>query len=90
LENEVVLIYGERNSVRGEPYHRLDIGFSYKLFPKWGESEWNFSILNLYNRKNPYYYYAAYDNGFAGTGKMTFYQQSLFPFLPSVSYSFKF
>lgn len=90
LEGEVILIYGDRNGVRGEHYHRLDVGVTYKLYPKWGESEWNFSILNLYNRKNPYYYYSDYDNGFEGTGKLTFYKQSLFSFLPSISYSFKF
>ncbi|MFO7829018.1 MAG: TonB-dependent receptor, partial [Bacteroidales bacterium] len=56
LEGEVILIFGERNGVRGEPYHRMDVGVTYKLYPKWGESEWNFSIINLYNRKNPYYY----------------------------------
>ncbi len=90
LENEVVLIYGERNSIRGKPYHRLDVGINYKLSPKWGESVWSLSIINLYNRKNPYYYYADYDNGFNGTGKMTFYERNLFPFLPSISYGFKF
>jgi len=90
LDGQTILIYGEKNGFRGAPYHRLDIGVSYKLFPKWGESEWNFSIINLYNRKNPYFYFADYDNGFGGSGKMTFYQQSLFPFLPSLSYSFKF
>jgi len=90
LEGEVILIYGDRNGVRAEPYHRLDVGLTYKLYPRWGESEWNFSIINLYNRKNPYYYYSDYDNGFDGTGKLTFYKQSLFSFLPSISYSFKF
>ncbi len=90
LDGQTILIYGKKNGFRGAPYHRLDISVSYKLFPKWGESEWNFSIINLYNRKNPYFYFADYDYGFGGSGKMTFYQQSLFPFLPSVSYSFKF
>lgn len=90
LEGEVILIYGDRNGVRAEPYHRLDVGLTYKLYPRWGESEWNFSIINLYNRKNPYYYYSDYDNGFDGTGKLTFYKQSLFSFLPSISYRFKF
>jgi hypothetical protein len=90
LEKETVLLYGPKNSVRGAAYHRLDVSLTYLLKPKWGESEWNFSIINLYNRKNPYFYFADYDIGFNGTGKMTFYQQSLFPLLPSVSYSFKF
>ncbi|MFW6272961.1 MAG: TonB-dependent receptor plug domain-containing protein [bacterium] len=90
LEGEVILIYGDRNGVRGEPYHRMDVALTYILYPKWGESEWNISIINLYNRKNPYYYYSDYDNSFDGTGKLTFYKQTLFPFLPSISYSFKF
>ncbi len=86
--NEVILIYGKRNSVRSRPYHRLDIGVTFTRSTKWGSSIWRLSVVNLYNRKNPYYYYSEFDNGFKGTGDLLFYEQSLIPLMPSISYSF--
>jgi hypothetical protein len=66
-------------------------------FKKHGERIWNVSIYNAYNRQNPYYYFfdsnAEYDsNGeiIEGTDKMVLKQQSLFPVIPSVSYSYSF
>jgi hypothetical protein len=90
IYGKTILIYSDRNSARGEPYHRLDIGLTHKSHMKWGESIWNFSIINLYNHKNVYYYSVAYDNDFNGSGNLSFYKNTLFPFMPSISYSFKF
>jgi len=59
-------------------------------------------IFNLYNRKNSYYYYyerekiIKYEQGdggyhsYAVDGNIKIYQQNLYPFIPSISYSFKF
>lgn len=82
-------VYPEKNSMRSKPYHRLDIGFNFSKVKPRGTRTWNLSIYNLYNRKNPYYYYLSEgrDNG---KGSSQFMQQSLFPFMPSVSYSFRF
>ena len=46
------------------PYHRLDIGvqlFKPKTKRKY-ESSWNFSIYNVYSRKNPYFIYFALES----------------------------
>ena len=90
------LLYGERNSATMLDYHRLDVGFSYETTTKRNRKAiWTFSVYNLYNRKNPNYYY--YDTGFKknridnpknwNTFKPTnLYQMSFFPIIPSVSY----
>jgi hypothetical protein len=51
---------GTRGNLRVPSYHRLDVSATKKnkkaLFGK-GESEWVFSIYNLYNRRNPFSIY---------------------------------
>jgi hypothetical protein len=83
--NENVLIYADRNSYRMRPYHRLDLGINLTKQKKYGNRTWSFSIYNVYNRQNPYYYYTK-----AVGSEMKLYQQSLFPIIPSVSYSYSF
>lgn len=79
--------YDERNGFRMASYHRLDIGITLKKETKWGQSNWNFSLYNAYNRKNPFFIYYGTDDM---TGDPAFKQVSLFPVLPSISYQFKF
>lgn len=84
--------YGERNSFRMAPYHRMDVSATYqhKKTEKF-ESSWNFSIYNIYCRYNPYFIY------FEDEGDIQFLtsnprakQVSLFPIIPSVTWNFKF
>ena len=79
-------IYGERNGYRMNPTHRLDLGISFIRQVKRGETRWMVSVYNAYNRKNPYFVTVEQDQ----YGRHRFMQYSLFPFLPSVSYQFKF
>ncbi len=92
-----VLKYGERNSERMRAYHRLDIGATYRTKNKHNNScEWNFSVYNVYNRKNPYYYYYNHNNSGEfytpqyqneiGFAPLKLYQISFFPIIPTVSY----
>jgi TonB dependent receptor/CarboxypepD_reg-like domain/TonB-dependent Receptor Plug Domain len=83
--------YGERNAFRAAAYHRMDVGIQFHKQMKRHERTWEFSIYNLYNRRNPYFYdfKSQYDQGTGITTK-TLAQYSIFTFLPSVSYSFKF
>lgn len=81
--------YGEVNSFRMKPYHRLDVAIQFhKKFPK-HERIWEFGLYNAYSRKNPFFYIVneIYTNG-------SYYNQlqqvSIFPIIPSVSYNFKF
>ncbi len=92
------LIYGEKNSARMKDYHRLDISATLNVKTKKGRrAEWNFSVYNLYNRKNPTSYYYGYDKEgaitYSNSEKYTpigQYQISFFPIIPSVSYKIYF
>lgn len=93
--NYETLIYGEKNSARMKPYHRLDVSAQYQKKTKWRKNDavWTFSIYNLYNRRNPYYYYYNSNNSDLflnqqefGAPPLKLYQMSLFPIIPSISY----
>jgi outer membrane cobalamin receptor len=75
-----------RNSIRAADYHRLDVSFQRKKQKKWGEAAWTLGVYNVYSRKNPFYYYIGWDS----RGNRALKRVSLFPFIPSATYSFKF
>ena len=52
IGGDVYTEYTSRNGYKMPPYHRLDIGATFKPKPKRKyESSWNFSIYNVYSRK---------------------------------------
>ena len=79
-EQNLLFNYGERNSTRMAPYHRLDISatlydkaYKTKTDPETGEeiqvkkrfrSNWSFSVYNVYNRSNPFFLYVDNDGDF--------------------------
>jgi hypothetical protein len=82
----------ERNTYRIPASHRLDISATkknkYALFKK-GESEWVFSVYNVYNRKNPFSVYVRQNEDNPAVTEAVKY--SVFAsILPSVTYNFKF
>lgn len=87
------LIYSGRNNQRMPDSHRLDIGFSRKIVNKRGwEKTLNLGLYNAYNQANPY----ALDIVMKvvppdlSNRRLVVKQYSLFPILPSISYSIKF
>lgn len=89
--------YSGVNDFRMRSYHRLDVGASFMKKKKWGARTWTVSIYNLYNRQNPYYYYfkeitvsSWANSGYIQTNRLALLQKSLFPFIPSLSFSFVF
>jgi len=84
--------YGPRNWYRLAAYHRLDASVTYHFKKKsWFDSSLNFSVYNLYNRKNPYFIYFDYEgNVDSGTFELQAKQLSLFPILPSLTWNFSF
>lgn len=89
VDNQVVFYYTERNAYRTPAYHRLDLGATLKLKEhKHYSSELAFSVYNAYGRENPYTITFQQDpNNAARTQAL---QTSLFRWVPSVSYNFKF
>ncbi|MCB0704252.1 MAG: TonB-dependent receptor [Saprospiraceae bacterium] len=95
----LVPLYEDRNNVRLAPYHRLDLGLVWKFFPKWGESDLTFNVVNTYDRRNAFFIYIepVYAEGSSGNGtgveipeRLAVKQVSLFPVLPSITWNFKF
>ena len=54
-ETEYVSI-GEKNGLRIDPYHRLDLSATYNFNLGSGKGEMGLSIFNLYNKTNTWYY----------------------------------
>ncbi len=79
--------YGKKNSFRMSPYHRMDIGIQFHKKLKRCVRTFEFSVYNVYSHQNPFFYYIDYD---PKTKKNKLMQASLFPILPSVSWSYKF
>ena len=85
--------YGEKNSFRAEPFHRMDVAIQFHKKKRRHERTWEFGFYNVYNRRNPFFYDISEDtttNAGISTTKSTLKRYSLFPFLPSFSYNFKF
>lgn len=94
VQGNIINEYGERNSFRMPPYHRMDLSVNWtpkQKKEKKFESSWNFAVYNLYNRRNPYYIYIENKGNINdGSVEIKAKQVSLFPILPSVTYNFKF
>lgn len=90
IDGEYFPIYSGRNEYRKPNYHRLDLSLNYIPNPnstkRW-KGEWNFSIYNAYNKKNPWtIYYDQDDDSGMPYAEMLY----LFGIVPSISYNFKF
>ncbi len=82
--------FTERNSFRLPPYHRLDLNVSYKFDWSNFHMETYLSLLNVYNRHNPFAFYPTIEQGANSTQISRFNQISLFPFIPSVGINMEF
>jgi len=87
--------YSRINEYRLPSYHRLD--FSAINSPKKNErrkkwqTEWVFSIYNVYSRKNPYFIYFDQEGSLVNNNlKVQAKQVSIFPIIPAVTYNFRF
>jgi outer membrane receptor for ferrienterochelin and colicin len=79
-----------RNNYRMAAYHRMDAGLSY--YTKKNKSRygiWNFSVYNVYNRKNPFLLSTDFE-AFGESNRKVLKQVTLFPIIPSISYTYKF
>ena len=86
--------YSQINQYRLPAYHRVDIAATFS--PKRNENrklqtEWVFSIYNVYSRKNPYFIYFDQSGSLNdGSLRVQAKQVSLFPIIPAVTWNFKF
>ncbi len=82
--------FTERNGGRMPDYHRLDVSFTLHNKPgKKFRSSWNFSVYNAYGHLNPYliYFRKDWENN---SQSLKAKQITLFKWVPSITYNFKF
>lgn len=72
--------YDSSNNYRMPSFHHLDIGYHITRIEGRKSWTWSFSAYNIYSRQNPWYYYE---------NKGNLRQVSLFPIIPSVSFTHK-
>jgi hypothetical protein len=89
VDGQVQFLYTERNGYRMPAYHRLDISATwYRKKTAKFESSWNFSIYNAYGRENAYT--ITFRENKDDPSKTEAVQTTLFRFVPSATYNFKF
>ncbi len=89
INGQTFFLYTERNGYRLPAYHRLDVsatlqGKKRERF----ENSWNFACYNAYGRQNPYSVDFREDP--SDPSKTQVVQTSLFRWIPSITYNFKF
>jgi hypothetical protein len=88
---QTVFLYTERNGYRMPAYHRLDIGVNYEPSinkTRKYKSSWSFGLYNAYGRENAFS--INFRENKDDRTKTEAVQTSLFRFIPSVTWNFKF
>ena len=89
IEDQTVWLYSERNGYRMPDNHRLDIAATWTLKKtKKRTSELVFSLYNVYGRENAFSIF--FEESESNPNALTTTQVSLFKYVPSISYNFKF
>ncbi|MCF0176103.1 MAG: TonB-dependent receptor [Bacteroidales bacterium] len=84
-----------RNNYRMPPYNRMDIGMNFYRHHKRGQGIWNISVYNVYNSLNPFMITTNVEQKWdeelhQHTSRTYLSKVSIFPVLPSFSYTYKF
>ncbi|MFL9482266.1 TonB-dependent receptor [Chitinophagaceae bacterium LWZ2-11] len=91
LNGQTVFLYTERNGYRMPAYHRLDLAATVESKHNKGrryKSSWTFGVYNAYGRENAYT--ITFRDDPDNANKTQAVQTSLFRFVPSVTWNFKF
>jgi hypothetical protein len=89
LNGMTIYQYASRNADRMPATHRLDFSATYeKPSKKKFQSSWSFGLYNVYGRQNPFS--MTFRENKVNPQKIDAVQTSLFRWIPSVTYNFKF
>ena len=89
LNGMTIYQYRNRNADRMPATHRLDLSATYeKPSKKRLQSSWSFGLYNAYGRENPFS--MTFRENKTNSQKIDAVQTSLFRWIPSVTYNFKF
>lgn len=89
LNDQVIYQYSSRNADRMPATHRMDLSATYERQSRRRfQGSWSFGLYNVYGRKNPYM--MTFKENKVNPQKIDAVQTSLFQWVPSISYNFKF
>lgn len=89
LNGMTIYQYGNRNANRMPATHRLDLSATYERQRKRRfQSSWSFGLYNAYGRQNPFS--MTFRENKTDPQKIDAVQTSLFRWIPSITYNFKF
>jgi hypothetical protein len=83
----------QRNNYRNPDYQRLDLSVNFHKKKKHGIRTWSLGIYNAYNRMNPFVVYPDSEGYYVGdkyVHRQMLKQVTIFPIIPSISYSYSF
>lgn len=88
--SNIYLNYQQLNNSEFPAFHKLDLNvrYSFELFKLSFQAYVN--IYNVYNRQNAFAQYVTYEKNSNGVSSAKIRRLVLFPFLPTVGFSFKF
>ena len=95
IDGKLEEYFSKVNAYRLPAYDRLDISAVYTPHhakPRKWQSNWAFSIYNVYDRHNPYFLYVD-NSGTVGNGSsisLKVYEVYIMPIMPSITYNFNF
>jgi hypothetical protein len=75
----LLVVLGPRNGARYPAYHRLDLSLRRTFERRWGRATPYLQVLNVYNQKNPLFYFYDYSRSPATMSGL-----SMFPVLPTI------
>ncbi len=97
VESHTEFYYPERNNYKMPAYHRLDLSVNFTKQKKKGTRIWNVSVYNAYFQKNTFLimptekdYWSDGNQGSYVKTESEYQKISIFPIIPSVSYTYKF
>jgi len=85
IDGQTMFYYTDRNANRMPAYHRLDLGATWTISD---HSSWSFSLYNAYGHDNAYM--IDFRDKESDPTRTEAVQTTLFKYIPSVSYNFKF
>jgi hypothetical protein len=85
------VLESSRNNYRTALFQKLDVTLTqnYKAFKKF-DASYSIGVYNMYNHRNPYIYYISQKRDINGTYKAVLMSMSMFPIMPSFSWSMRF
>jgi len=91
VNGAIIPVYSKKNAYRYPDYHRMDLSVILKGKKKPGkrlQGEWNFSVYNVYNRKNAWAINFVQDEQ---NPNLTYAEKTyLFSIIPAITYNFIF